>query len=278
MSTSRPIPHFARRIITRFAGVVCPPELRATRRVRPLLAEFSLYLAALPPHLRLGILAAFVLFDQGARFYPQASGRRFVDLDTARADAYFRYMAHSSGARNRTLAQLLKGLVTLCYYELPQAQAEIGYDPSRISPRSRKGGWRHMEKTFGAARQPCLPTMEARAEMSPGLPCPSWATNPAPDGPAGLTEQSDVSGDMTVTCDVVIVGSGAGGAVMAAELADAGIDVVVLEEGGYHPTEFLSLHSRVMPCAPCTGTPARRPPSAPLPSSSLRGAALAARP
>jgi len=36
---------------------------------------------------------------------------------------------------------------------------------------------------------------------------------------------------------VVIVGSGAGGATMAAELADAGVDVVVVEEGGYHPTE-----------------------------------------
>ena len=74
MSTSRPIPRFARRIITRFAGVVCPPELRASRRARPLLAEFSLYLAALPPHLRLGILAAFVLFDQRARFYPRRVG------------------------------------------------------------------------------------------------------------------------------------------------------------------------------------------------------------
>src|SRR5436305_10393499 len=52
-----------------------------------------------------------------------------------------------------------------------------------------------------------------------------------------MTEESDVSANLTVPCDVVIVGSGAGGAVMAAELAGAGIDVVVVEEGGYHPTE-----------------------------------------
>ena len=36
---------------------------------------------------------------------------------------------------------------------------------------------------------------------------------------------------------MVIVGSGAGGATMAAELAEAGVDVIVIEEGGYHPTE-----------------------------------------
>jgi len=55
--------------------------------------------------------------------------------------------------------------------------------------------------------------------------------------PAGLTRQSEVTADLRVDCAVVIVGSGAGGATMAAELADAGVDVVVVEEGGYHPTE-----------------------------------------
>ena len=54
--------------------------------------------------------------------------------------------------------------------------------------------------------------------------------------PRGITRGADVSGDLRVDCDVVIVGSGAGGATMAAELAEAGVDVVVIEEGGYHPT------------------------------------------
>jgi choline dehydrogenase-like flavoprotein len=55
--------------------------------------------------------------------------------------------------------------------------------------------------------------------------------------PTGLTGQDEVTGDLRVECSVVIVGSGAGGATMAAELADAGVDVVIVEEGGYHPTE-----------------------------------------
>jgi choline dehydrogenase-like flavoprotein len=54
---------------------------------------------------------------------------------------------------------------------------------------------------------------------------------------SGLITQDDVAGDLSLECGAVIVGSGAGGATMAVELAGAGVDVVVLEEGGYHPTE-----------------------------------------
>jgi choline dehydrogenase-like flavoprotein len=52
-----------------------------------------------------------------------------------------------------------------------------------------------------------------------------------------ITTAAEVTGDLSVDCDVVIVGSGAGGATMAAELAEAGVDVVMIEEGGYHRTE-----------------------------------------
>lgn len=43
-----------------------------------------------------------------------------------------------------------------------------------------------------------------------------------------------VEGDVALSADAVIVGSGAGGGVMAAELSAAGLDVVVLEKGGYY--------------------------------------------
>src|SRR5262245_22925617 len=55
--------------------------------------------------------------------------------------------------------------------------------------------------------------------------------------PSGLSTHDTVDHDLTLRCDVVVVGSGAGGATVAAELAEAGIDVIILEEGGYHPTE-----------------------------------------
>jgi len=46
--------------------------------------------------------------------------------------------------------------------------------------------------------------------------------------------------DLDISCDVCVIGSGAGGAVIAKELAAAKLDVVVLEEGGYYPTSSFS--------------------------------------
>src|SRR6202011_2289152 len=43
-----------------------------------------------------------------------------------------------------------------------------------------------------------------------------------------------IESDTTLTCDVVIVGSGAGGGAAAGGLAAAGLDVIVLEAGGYY--------------------------------------------
>lgn len=46
----------------------------------------------------------------------------------------------------------------------------------------------------------------------------------------------DYGPDEEHDADVVVIGTGAGGAVVGAELAEAGYDVVFVEEGGYHPT------------------------------------------
>ena len=56
----------------------------------------------------------------------------------------------------------------------------------------------------------------------------------APPATPKSIRTTTLDGDTTLTCDAVVVGSGAGGGVVAAELAAAGKDVIVLEEGGYY--------------------------------------------
>jgi len=205
----------------RFAEVVCPPEVRADDRTDRVLREFGLMLGALPAAARKALATALILLDQGARVYPPSRGRRFARLDDRTADAYIRALLarHDAAAE---MVQRLKGVVTMCYYDLPEVQREIGYDPAPyIAAVSR----RRLE-TYG-------PQIRAgEAAVTEGLPARGqpWSA------PSGLTSQAEIAGDLKLECGVVVVGSGAGGATVAAELAEAGVDVIVLEEGGYHPT------------------------------------------
>jgi len=55
---------------------------------------------------------------------------------------------------------------------------------------------------------------------------------------------AEVSSDVEEACDVCIVGSGAGGAVLAAGLVAQGLDVVMLEAGGAFTHEDFDLHEK----------------------------------
>lgn len=72
---------------------------------------------------------------------------------------------------------------------------------------------------------------------------------PPPSAPAGRRITTlDIGDSRALTCDVLVVGSGAGGGVVAAELAAAGHDVLIVEKGehldgdDFHGRELESQH------------------------------------
>ena len=59
--------------------------------------------------------------------------------------------------------------------------------------------------------------------------------------PEGQELEEEAGAGLVVSCDAVIVGSGAGAGPVAAHLAEAGLKVVLLEKGTFTPTQELSL-------------------------------------
>ncbi|MDH5490702.1 MAG: GMC family oxidoreductase [Myxococcales bacterium] len=55
-----------------------------------------------------------------------------------------------------------------------------------------------------------------------------------------ISEHADYARREEQRAEIVVIGTGAGGAVVGAELAEAGYDVLFLEEGGYHPTSSMN--------------------------------------
>jgi len=216
------IPAAARRTAERLVEVICLQDLDSEAVKRESLEKIESYVACLPRPVRLGLAAAFIAVDQGARVFPPARGRRFTELDAARADRYLGLLLKGRIRWIRSVTSALKSLITLCYYDVPEVRARVGYQPD---PHIGRVARRRLERYREEIRR------AEEAVSDGGLDAVSGPR------PAGVITEEAGTGMLELNCDAVVVGSGAGGATMASELADVGTDVILVEEGAYHPTE-----------------------------------------
>src|SRR5216683_1669584 len=135
-----------------------------------------------------------LLSNAAAGMMLAGSPRPFKTFPQEKREKYLTAMANSPLGQLRQGYQAIKRLATFIYFSVP--------NPEGVNPN-----WDVLDYT---------------------APAPPPTDAPQPIKPLGITE------DTTLEADAVIIGSGAGGGVVAGELAMAGKSVIVLEKGGYN--------------------------------------------
>jgi choline dehydrogenase-like flavoprotein len=211
----------------------------------PLHAAGRLWAAGPEGVRRLAVLRALADLAVPSVAPPRAGGgdptfwaRRASDLEVAEAVAgaiATRLQPHDATG----LTELLDALGKLRFHRLPgAARAALLATLRKASADAAKGldGVQKLSLMMFYG----LPDTDGTNPNWPVLGYPGPPTVPARPLRRLMSETLAAGTDTVWEADVCVVGSGAGGAVIAAELAQAGLDVVVLEAGGHVETADFS--------------------------------------
>ena len=178
----------------------------------------------------LGSRAAALLISGTTVAFPRASATR--------QDTMLARWSTSGVPIARAVFEGVRRLVVGVYYSLPESWDEIGY----LGPYYLRGPAFSWEGPVNS--QPPNagdPSDEPVARALAGRPVPlpgDLADRPTVTIPLATTRAGDF--DLRPTADVIVIGSGAGGAVAATRLAEAGRDVLLIESGSLVRPEELN--------------------------------------
>ena len=195
-------------------------------------AEVARRIHSLAPHQRTALGRALDLYD--SRLAGWLATGRFTTFADAEGTAQARWLdawSASSAPLLRTAFQAFRRLVLGTHYSHAAVAAAIGH-AGPLHVRAPQVAWEgplldDAVHDDGPAARGRAPSETRRAASTVGDRLP----------PAGVIRGADVDRDTHRTADVVVIGTGAGGAVAAARLAEAGLEVVLLEEGAWYDAD-----------------------------------------
>lgn len=214
-------------------NIICVPEVENEATTKAVLDTIGQSMRFFPRFVRYGLVALLFVFEWGALL---THLRRFSRLSLDQQNAYFRIWWMSKSGLIHGLAKGLKSLFAFAYYDQSSVHELIDYSPKDWV---NKVSARRLSLHAEAVRVHDFAVTAPDPLVKSGVPRQVSGFIVGRDQYVG-------SHDLQLEADVIIVGSGAGGGVMAAELAEAGFDVIVLEEGGHYPTGKFTVRASEM--------------------------------
>ena len=195
-------------------------------------------LARAPAQLQGDLGAVLALFGgRLAALLTVAVPRPFAALPPALQDRMLERWAHSPLPLQRTVLQALRRFTLVAWYGQPAVQASLGHR-GPLHGRPPAVPWEGPAPGESRDDEPIARTAGTE-RVRPPVRSDALPVAP-PVGRGRIVTGRLLGGDVRRTADAVVIGSGAGGAVVAARLAEAGLEVVVLESGGLWPSAELT--------------------------------------
>ena len=188
-------------------------------------------MAGLAPHKLAEVRSGLRLFGSAAAAVVSVRrASRFDALSPDLQDRMLHAWCESRLPQARTLFQLLRRLTLATHYADPATHAALGYRGA-LHTRDAAVPW---EGPAPAAPHDSALIDDAEPMLRLPHRAPEPSPRPLPDGVITAATFRDAS---VITADAIVIGSGAGGAVAAARLAEAGRTVVILEAGEFVPSD-----------------------------------------